>query len=431
MIRRTLGRSATVVIAVGSALALATGPAFAVVSPTTDGTDSVFVDSDGDGDIITMSCLAGQAAANGITAVPALPCGVVTDITVGGGGGTDTVNLSNVTTGVFAALTTVEINVVDAVADNVTGSPLHDLIYADSSDIVDSGPGNDRLEGGLIVNGGDGDDLIVTPQGSAQGGPGNDRFYTPGGGPLDGGPGNDSGEFDFTSSITEVGIGIVVADTGLTLTLPTIPPVLLPATNLEQWVFTMTEGVSSDAVDSRAFSGRLVFRALGGNDTFLGGAGPDYADGGPGNDSLNPGGGSDAVHGGEGNDSLDVRDGLGDVVDCGAGTDSVTADRSDAVSNCESVSLPPLPAPETGKIAGPKKVTKGEKATFTFGSSTAGATFECQIDKGAFKACASPFKVKTKKLKTGKHTLSVRAVLPAGNIDATPSKFKFKVVAKK
>jgi hypothetical protein len=122
---------------------------------------------------------------------------------------------------------------------------------------------------------------------------------------------------------------------------------------------------------------------------------------------------------------------VGDVVNCGAGTDSVTADAADALSNCESVSLPAPPAPETGKIAGPKKVTKGQKASFTFASPTAGATFECQVDKGAFKACASPFKVKTKKLKTGKHTLSVRAVQPAGNPDLTPSTFKFKVVAKK
>ena len=60
-------------------------------------------------------------------------------------------------------------------------------------------------------------------------------------------------------------------------------------------------------------------------------------------------------------------------------------------------------------------------------ASVASATFECQIDTGAFKACSSPFKLKTKKLKTGKHTLTVRAVQPAGNADPTPSTFKFKV----
>ena len=60
-----------------------------------------------------------------------------------------------------------------------------------------------------------------------------------------------------------------------------------------------------------------------------------------------------------------------------------------------------LPAPETSRIDGPKKVTKGTKAFFTFAASVASATFECQVDAGAFKACSSPFKVKTKKLKTG------------------------------
>jgi hypothetical protein len=427
MIRRTLGRGATVVIAVGSALALATAPAFAVVSGTTNNVDTVSATSDADPDNIAMSCLAGQAAVNGIPAIPVLACGVVKKVQVGDSGGSDTVNLFNVTTA-FPALTKAEINVDDGGADFVTGSAGHDEIAADFVDTVNAGAGNDRIDGGDTVDGGDGDDLIVNPDGSAQGGPGNDRVVDPSSGPIDGGPGNDSVEFNFIDTTTDLGLTFVLADSGLTISAPTVTPVTLPATNLEQWIITMTDGPSSDLMDSRTYSGRMVFRALDGNDTFLGGAGPDYVDGGTGNDSLTPGGGSDAVHGGEGNDTVNVRDGVADVVDCGGGTDSVTADRSDAVTNCESVSLP---APETDKIAGPKKVTKGEKATFTFGSSTAGATFECQVDKGAFKACSSPFKVKTKKLKTGKHTLSVRAVQPAGNADATPSTFKFKVVAKK
>ena len=96
----------------------------------------------------------------------------------------------------------------------------------------------------------------------------------------------------------------------------------------------------------------------------------------------------------------------------GPGFDTVTADRVDVLSGCENVALP---APETSRIDGPKKVTKGTKAFFTFAASVASATFECQVDTGAFKPCASPFKVKTKKLKIGKHTLTVRAVQPAGN----------------
>ena len=430
MIRRTLGRSATVVLAVGSALALATAPAFAVLTVSTNTTDTVSIDSDSGADTIGVSCLGGQAAVNGGVALPALACGVVKVVSVSDNGGSDTVNLANAKTE-FPALTTGQVNVVDAGADIVIGSAGRDEVFADFVDTVNSGAGPDRIDGGATVDGGDGDDVLVDSGGSVQGGPGNDRIINTASGPIDGGPGEDSLELDFTDSVTDLGVGLAIADNGMTITAPTIPPAFLLASNLEQWIITMVEGVSPDTLDSRTYSGRMVWRGLGGNDTFLGGVGADYADGGNGNDSFTPGAGSDMVQGGEGNDSINVQDGVGDVVNCGAGTDSVAADRSDALSNCESVSLPPLPAPETSKIAGPKKVTKGEKATFTFSSTPAGAAFECQLDKGAFKACSSPFKVKTKKLKAGKHTLAVRAVQPAGNADATPSTFKFKVVAKK
>lgn len=427
MIRRTLGRSATLVLTAGSALALAIAPAFAAVSGTTDNVDTVLISSIGGADNIGVSCLAGQAAVNGSVALPALACGVVKEISASDDSDSDTVNLANAKTE-FAALTLTSINVDDGVSDAVTGSAVRDEVYADSDDTVSSGAGGDRVNGGGTVDGGDGDDLLFESFGSVQGGPGNDRIVKPSSGPLDGGAGEDSVELDFIETITTLGLTFVLADTGLTISAPSITPVTLVGTNLEQWVLTMTEGASPDVLDSRTYAGRVVYRALDGNDTVLGGAGPDYVDGGSGNDSLNPGGGSDAVHGGEGNDAISVQDGVADVVDCGAGTDSVIADRSDALSNCETVSLP---APETGKIDGPKKIVKGEKATYAFGSSTAGATFECQLDKGAFKACSSPFKVKSKKLKTGKHTLTVRAVQPAGNVDPTPSAFKFKVIANK
>ena len=427
MIRRNLGRSATVVLAVGSALALATIPAFAAVTGTTDNIDRLIVASTGGADTMGVSCMGGQAAVNGVPAVPILACGVIKSISVSDDSDSDTVNLANAKTE-FPALTNVNINVADGASDFVVGSASRDEVFADSLDTVNSGAGNDRIDGGATVDGGDGDDVLVENGGSVQGGPGNDRIVDSATGPIDGGPGEDSLELDFIDSFTDVGVGLAIADNGMTITAPTIPPAFLLASNLEQWIISMVEGPSPDTLDSRTYSGRMVWRGLGGNDTFLGGAGADYADGGSGNDSLTPGAGSDTVQGGEGNDSVNVQDGVADVVNCGAGTDAVTADRSDAVSNCESVSLP---APDTDKIAGPKKVTKGQKATFTFGSAIAGATFECQVDKGAFKACASPFKLKTKKLKAGKHTLTVRAIQPAGNADPTPSTFKFKVVAKK
>ena len=111
--------------------------------------------------------------------------------------------------------------------------------------------------------------------------------------------------------------------------------------------------------------------------------------------------------------------------------------------------LPPLPPPplpkqtaETGPITGPAKIAKGEKAPYAFTGTPASVVFQCRVDEtrrqqtGAtgtkgnkpvpWKACTSPVKVKTKKLKQGKHTLYVRAVL-AGVPDPTPSAKKFKV----
>ena len=114
-----------------------------------------------------------------------------------------------------------------------------------------------------------------------------------------------------------------------------------------------------------------------------------------------------------------------DRVDCGAGTDTVVADDGDVVSGCESVQLPPV-VPDTGKVKGPTSVTQPDKAKFTFTSPTAGATFQCKLDKKKWKSCSSPYKVKSKKLDARKHKLQVRAVL-AGVVDATPSKAKFKV----
>jgi hypothetical protein len=106
--------------------------------------------------------------------------------------------------------------------------------------------------------------------------------------------------------------------------------------------------------------------------------------------------------------------------------------------------LPPLPSPiaETGPVTGPAKVEKGKKASYSFTGAPASVSFQCRVDEtrhqqtGAtgkkgkkpvpWRTCQSPVKVKTKKLKQGKHTLYVRAVL-AGVPDPTPSTKRFKV----
>jgi hypothetical protein len=80
-----------------------------------------------------------------------------------------------------------------------------------------------------------------------------------------------------------------------------------------------------------------TIRGGGGNDRIIGNGGADRLYGDAGNDSIAPGGGADSVFGGAGNDVVSARDGQRDVIDCGAGRDSVVADRIDVVRGCEKV----------------------------------------------------------------------------------------------
>lgn len=86
------------------------------------------------------------------------------------------------------------------------------------------------------------------------------------------------------------------------------------------------------------------------------------------------------------------------------------------------------PPPDTILDSHPRKViktaAKRAKVKFSFHSPTAGTSFECKLDKGAYVACGSPKKYK---VNSGKHKFSVRAV-KGGVVDPTPVSFKFKVV---
>jgi hypothetical protein len=80
--------------------------------------------------------------------------------------------------------------------------------------------------------------------------------------------------------------------------------------------------------------------------------------------------------------------------------------------------------PETTITKQPKDKSPKKKAKYKFTSDEAGSTFECKIDKKPWEACTSPKKFKAK---PGKHKFKVRAIDPAGNVDPTPAKDKFKV----
>lgn len=85
-------------------------------------------------------------------------------------------------------------------------------------------------------------------------------------------------------------------------------------------------------------------------------------------------------------------------------------------------------APKKLKLKKGKKLAKA-KIKFTGTDDRPGElSFECKLDKGKFEPCSSPLKLKLDK---GKHTLEVRAVDAAGNVDEKPAKAKIKVKRKK
>jgi hypothetical protein len=67
----------------------------------------------------------------------------------------------------------------------------------------------------------------------------------------------------------------------------------------------------------------------------------------------------------------------------------------------------------------------GSAATASFASDEAGARFECALDAGAFAPCTSPATFAP--LAAGAHTVRVRAIDTAGNVDATPAERGFTV----
>ena len=87
--------------------------------------------------------------------------------------------------------------------------------------------------------------------------------------------------------------------------------------------------------------------------------------------------------------------------------------------------------PDTTITAGPEGRTKKKSATVTFSGSDARvvASFQCRLDADQFESCSSP---KTYSgLKKSFHTVEVRAVNAAGNVDPTPATRSWKVKKKR
>lgn len=63
-----------------------------------------------------------------------------------------------------------------------------------------------------------------------------------------------------------------------------------------------------------------------------------------------------------------------------------------------------------------------------FGSSELGSRFECKLDGGPYRACASPYR---KRVGLGRHRIQVRAVDPEGQVDRTPAVLRWRVLSRR
>ena len=452
-------------VAAGVALLIPATPAAATVTVSPVNGNRIDLNSDAQGDTIVLNCTGGTArSTNGQNATPidsGLPCANVVRFEINGNDGGDTIQIANVTSADFPALTSGAITTGPG-NDVVNASQIADTITADGADSVianggddtiqsglgvDGGEGDDTITGATGVNAGPGDDTIMSSSGALAGGAGDDTFGSLGT-TTDGGPGEDTltlgGGGTIPSNIT---VKFTFTDASFTLeqSLPGFPPASETGTfvSFEHLNGQMNNG-GNETFDSTGFSGSVDVDGLDGPDTILLGPGDDVATGGGGDDLIQGGAGFDFIEGDGGADELRLRDGGIDRGDCGNDTDSAVADAADLLKSCETVDAPPVetpvtpvaPAvdaqdPETTRLKSPKKVKRGKKAVFEFASSEDGATFQCRLDAGALVACGSPYSVKTKKLDPGKHFFEVASTDAAGNTDTSPVRLSFKVTKKK
>jgi hypothetical protein len=92
-------------------------------------------------------------------------------------------------------------------------------------------------------------------------------------------------------------------------------------------------------------------------------------------------------------------------------------------------SAPVYLTPHTRITFAPAAKTRKRNPVFRFIDSTGqeGTRFSCKVDRGRWKRCSSPLRLK--RLKLGRHALEIKAVNAAGTPEPRPAKRTFKVVA--
>jgi Ca2+-binding RTX toxin-like protein len=392
-----------------------------------DGTDQLVgvenLTGSGGDDTVTPFFNATVQGMGGDDTIIITPSAENTDID--GGSGNDTLEYTGFGEGVNVNLTTQLDGFTNFIHSNtierVIGTPFADTLTGDASaQELDGAGGNDTL------NGGGGNDI------------------------LDGGAGRDTASFATSASAITASLAAGTATGNGIVTL----------TDIENLAGSpQADTLIGDSANNTIGGG-------GGDDTIQGRAGDDILNGGPGTntvsyaDSSSPvfvdlpngtatGDGADSLNGftnvigSNWDDTIHSRDTLAGTIDCGNGTDTAVVDATDTVNaNCETVDngTPPPPPPPTPTVtvtapapppttvtvtvttppptpptvtitAHPATTVKAHGATahvsFSFTSSTHGATFKCALDTASFASCRSP---KSYSARAGRHTFSVEAV---------------------
>jgi hypothetical protein len=83
--------------------------------------------------------------------------------------------------------------------------------------------------------------------------------------------------------------------------------------------------------------------------------------------------------------------------------------------------------PDTSITSQPSSLSNSAAPTFSFSATQAGSSFQCKLDAGGFAACSSPQSYSG--VADGAHTFQVRAIDPAGNVDASPASYGWTIDA--
>jgi Ca2+-binding RTX toxin-like protein len=290
-------------------------------------------------------------------------------------------------------------------ADQVNGG--------DENDVIEGGGGDDRIVGGtgsdaLFADAGD--DTIVWNNGDGsdpvnEGGPGFDRVEV-----------NGSPTAGDATNLTADAFGATFQRTNLVPFTLQIEP--------DNEVVAVNGGGGNDTFSVTQEGSGLLVAADGGsgNDELSGANEADSFFGSSGNDMLTGGGGSDLLDGGDGEDRLLARDGIGDLVRGGTGTDSAQTDQVtvDAIDGVEALDATPAtaPAPQPAADTTAMLPSVGRFAILrSHGKLIARAPVSCPVAEAG--GCRTSLTLETAKaVKLGR----VRAVLVLGSatVDLAP-----------